>query len=329
VLTWKWLPLFVPILLCGCAHGIDRTALQERLNDGSIQTTDATISEIRGLKPQLRFPCRVAVYLKPSNTHDWRWTPEDKVVLDQLTAVLKKEGVVADVFPLPEIVAGKGDVKELRVAAAQCGADALFLVHGAAQTDSYQNFASVFNITLVGGYLVPGSHKDTLFLMEGALLDVDNGYIYTAVQAEGTGKIMRPTFVIEERESVALAKKQAVAQFAEEALKRLRWLAVTTPAVPAAPGTPPMYPSIRTVGGTPTAAVKPAPATPAAGLTQTVHTAQLPPSGFMSALMPTGLLIPNMPVPALSPPPLIPPPLSEQPRPSGLMTTISNARPVR
>jgi hypothetical protein len=33
VLTWKCLPLLVPILLCGCTHNFDRTALRERLND--------------------------------------------------------------------------------------------------------------------------------------------------------------------------------------------------------------------------------------------------------------------------------------------------------
>ena len=223
--TWKCLPLIAPILVCGCAQGFDRAALQERLNDGSLQMPDAAIADVRDLKPQLRFPCRIAVYLKPSNDRDWRWTPEDKAVLEQTVATLKAEGIVADVFPLPEMLTGKGDVKELRLAAAKCGADVLFVVHGAAQTDSYKNFAAVLNITVVGGYVVPASHKDTLFVMEGLLLDVDNGYVYTGVQAEGVGKIMRPTFVIEEKQSIAKAKANAVAQFGDEVLKRMRTLA--------------------------------------------------------------------------------------------------------
>jgi rhombotail lipoprotein len=331
VLKYKYLPLFVPVLLCGCAHGFDRSALQERLNDGVVQTTDTSVSEMRGLKPQLRFPCRVAVYLKPSNSHDWRWTPEDKVVLEQLTAVLKKEGVVADVFPLPEIIAGKGDVKDLRVAAAQCGADALFVIHGAAQTDSYRNVGSVFNITLVGGYIVPGSQKDSLFLIEGALLDVDNGYIYTGVQAEGVGRIMRPTFVIEDRDAVALAKAKAVVQFGDEALKRMRQLAIAnaagTLARPAAVPAQPLPTPVPTIPTVPGPSAKAAPAT---GVTQAVATADKPATGLTTALKPTGLVLPNMPVPVLSPPPLIPPPiapppLSARPRPVGLTTTLTNA----
>ncbi len=228
---WKYLPLLMPVLLVGCAHGFDHRALEERLNDGTLQSTDAAITEVRGLKPQLRFPCRVAVYLKPSTDRDWRWTPEDKAAMELWAATLKKEGIAADVFMLPEVLIpksdNKSDLKELRLAAAKCGADVLFVVHGASQTDSYKNFAAVFNLTVVGGYVVPASHKDSLFLMEGVLLDVDNGYVYTGVQAEGVGKIMRPTFVIEEKDSVALAKTKAVAQFGDETLKRMHTLATT------------------------------------------------------------------------------------------------------
>ncbi len=221
--TPKMVPLLVPVLLCGCAQGFDRNALQERLNDGTLQSPDAAIVEARGLKPQLRFPCRIAVYLKPGD-RDWRWTPEDKAAMEQWSTALKTDGIAADVFPLPDMLAGKGDVKELRLAAAKCGADVLFVIHGAAQTDSYKNFAAVFNITVVGGYVVPASHKDSLFLIEGVLLDVDNGYVYTGVQAEGVGKIVRPTFVIEEKDAITLAKTKAVAQFGDEVLNRMRRL---------------------------------------------------------------------------------------------------------
>jgi len=210
----------------GCAHGFDRDALRERLNDGTLQINDKAIAEARELRPQLKLPCRVALYLTPPRDRDWRWTPEDKAQLEALATALKKEGVASDVLPLPEMLAGKGELKDLRLAAAQCGADVLFVVHGAAQTDSYKNFASVLNVTVVGGYVVPGSHRDTLFMLEGVLIDVDNGYVYGGVQAEGVGKIVRPTFVIEDRDAVALAKKAAVAQFATETLTRMKRLAV-------------------------------------------------------------------------------------------------------
>jgi len=216
--------LLLPIL-CGCANGFDRAALRERLNDGSLQMTDQDIAAARAMKPQLRFPCRIAVYLKPGD-NEWRWSHDDRAAMESWAYQLKQEGIASEVFPIPEMLAGKtGDVKELRLAAAKCGADVLFVIHGAAQTDSYKNPASVFNLTVVGGYLIPGSHKDSLFMMEGVLLDVDNGYIYTAVQAEGVGKIIRPTLVIEDKDAITSARTKAVAEFGTEVIKRMRAMA--------------------------------------------------------------------------------------------------------
>ena len=220
----KYLLLLLPIL-CGCANGFDRAALRERLNDGTLQMTDQDIAAARAMKSQLRFPCRIAVYLKPGD-NEWRWSHEDCAAMEAWANTLKQEGIASEVFPIPEMLAGKGgDVKELRLAAAKCGADVLFMIHGAAQTDSYKNPASVFNLTVVGGYIIPGSHKDTLFMMEGVLLDVDNGYIYTAVQAEAVGKIIRPTFVIEDKDAITSARTKAVAEFGAEVVKRMRTMA--------------------------------------------------------------------------------------------------------
>jgi hypothetical protein len=229
VFVWKRWPGLVPVLLLGC-QGMDRNPLQERLNDGSIQSPDAAIAEARGLQPQLKFPCRIAVYLKPGGS-DWRWTPEDKAAMQQWAAALVREGIASDVFPLPELVitSDTKDVKGLRLAAAKCGADALFVIHASTQTESSKNFATVLDYTIIGGYIVPASHRDSLFLLEGVLLDVDNGYIYTAVQAEGQGKIMRPTFVIEDKDAVVKAKAKAMTQFGEEVLGHMRALAAMPP----------------------------------------------------------------------------------------------------
>jgi rhombotail lipoprotein len=223
-------PLLLAALLCGChATGFDRDALRERLNDGTVQSPDAAIADARAARPQLKFPCRVAVYLKPPGVGDWRWTPEDKAAMETWAAALKQEGVVSEVIPLPEMLAGKGDLKELRLAAAKCGADVLFVVRGADQTDKYLNAMAVLNLTVVGGYVVPASHRDSLFMMEGLLVDVDNEYVYAGVQAEGVGKIVRPTFLVEDKDAVSRAKAKAVAQFGDEVLRRMRALAGRDP----------------------------------------------------------------------------------------------------
>ncbi len=231
MLAWTRLPLILPVLLGGCTQGFDRSTQRERINDGSLQS-DATIADARTVQPQLRFPCRIAVYLRP-NERDWRWTPEDKAAMQHWGAALVGEGIASDVFPLPELVlAAEGktaDTKALRLAAARCGADALFVVYGAAQTESYKNAASVFDVTLVGGFVVPSKHRDALFAIEGVLLDVDNGYIYTGAQAEGEGKIIRPTFLVEDKDAIAKAKAKALRQFGDEFLRRMRALAASPP----------------------------------------------------------------------------------------------------
>jgi len=247
VKTWQGLRLLLPALLCGCATGFDRAALQERLNDGSLQMPDAAIAEARAARPQLRLPCRVAVHLGAAHQDGWRWTAEDKAVMAAWADSLKADGIATEVFPLPEMLTGKGEAKDLRLAAAKCGADVLLVIRGAAQIDSYQNPASMLYLTGVGGFLVPGSHRDSLFVMEGCLIDVDNGYVYTGVQSEGVGKIVRPTFLIEDRDAISRARAKAVGQFGEEFLRRMRTLACTPPApAPAlAAGIPPASPVAR------------------------------------------------------------------------------------
>lgn len=221
----------LPVLLAGCvAHGFDRAAIQKGLNDGSIQVSDEAIAEARCTRSQLRFPCRIAVYFKPAEHGGWWWATEDRAALEPWAAALRQEGIASEVFPLPEMLVGKGDVKDLRLAAAKCGADVLLVIRGAAQTDSYQNPAAMLYLTGVGGFLVPGSHRDSLFVMEGCLLDVDNGYVYTGVQTEGVGKIIRPTFLIEDRDAIARARAKAVGQFGEEFVRRMRALACACPA---------------------------------------------------------------------------------------------------
>lgn len=359
--TSKYLFFLAPVLACGCAHGVHRVTVQERTNDCAVEVTDAAVADARGLKPQLKLPCRIAVYLRPGAGGEWRWTPEDKGVLDQCAAALKRDGIVADVFPLPEILVGKGEMKELRLAAARCGADALFLVHGSAHTASYSNAASVFNITVVGGYVIPSSHKDSLFTIEGVLLDVDNGYVYAAVQAEGGGKTLRPAFVAEEKDAVAMAKTKALGAFGDEVVRRMRALAIAMAHAPAGtavagkPGAAPAQtaekpaPTSDKPAATPITALpipkvpasrQPAIVIPATGSTapSLLNMGAVPPapptekpaaerqSGVTSGLVPAAHFAPAPEV-APMPTPVPVPKLSTPPNAGGLTSGLSSAAP--
>ena len=109
------------------------------------------------------------------------------------------------------------------------GIQAPVLIYDRISSNKRQTWLMMFLfVAILGGFVVPGSHRDSLFMLEGVLLDVDNGYVYTGIQTEGVGKIVRPTFVIEDKDAIALAKSKAMAQFGDELLSRMRGLAAKT-----------------------------------------------------------------------------------------------------
>lgn len=219
MLRYLWMLAVVPL---GCGHGFDRVALHSRLRDDSFQINEAAIAKVMALKPQLQFPCNVAVYLKPSDSCDWRWTAKDKEILKGWADLLRQDGIEVNLFMISDMFAGAGDLKSLRVAAARYGADVLLVIRGAEQNDRYENVASALNLTVVGGYVVPGSHCDSLFLMQAAMIDVGNEFIYASVESEGTASIVRPTFIIEESVAVKKAKQEALQNLGPELIQRIR-----------------------------------------------------------------------------------------------------------
>src|SRR5262249_41917720 len=148
----------------------------------SIIANDEEITKAQALKPQLTFPCRVAVYLPPQVSG--RWKAKEKEIVDSWERDLKKEGIVTDMFVMSEMFT-HGDSKsptlmDLGVAAAKQGANALLVIQGDCEVDSYNNPAAVFNLTVIGGYIIPASHRDALVQLQGALVDVGNGFLYTS-----------------------------------------------------------------------------------------------------------------------------------------------------
>ena len=211
-------------LLAGCfTTGFDRSSLLTKMQAEApiFQDLDDDIAKVQALRPQMQFPCRIAAYLMPST----QWTSKEKEQIKSWGDKLKKEGSVLDFIIMTGMFAPAGtnssNLKDARIAAAKHGADALLVLHGGYQTDSYVNPAAVLNLTIVGGYLVPASHRDVLFVVQGALLDVSNGFLFASMESEGQGKIIRPTFIAEEKAAVDLARQEAVAAFGSEFLQRV------------------------------------------------------------------------------------------------------------
>jgi rhombotail lipoprotein len=214
-----WLVLVLGLSGCVMSSGFNRGLLESRLREENAKITDDDIKQIQTLKPQLHFPCRIAVALTAGG--DWRWAPKDRQALDHWDKALRDKGIASDVVFMSTMFLHGDSLKELRAAAAKYGADALLVIKGSAATSSSMNPAAVLNVTVLGGFVVPGSHRDALFLIEGGLVDVANGYLYASMEAEGEGRTMGPTFIIEERDAIDRAKQEALTAFGPELLLRL------------------------------------------------------------------------------------------------------------
>src|SRR5207248_2029597 len=113
------------------------------------------------------FPCRLAVYLSTKNYS--HWTVKDKEMVEAWGETLKRDGIATDVFLMSEMFTTGTSLKEMRVTAAKHGANALLVLQGGCEVESSFNMAAVLNLTVVGGFIVPASHRDALFVLQGGL----------------------------------------------------------------------------------------------------------------------------------------------------------------
>lgn len=215
------------LVLCGCASssGFDRGAIQQVLNGQEIVYDDAAIKEALANKPQIRFPIRVAVHMDGrSYGKPWRWTVDDKKMLESYVQPLRDLGIVSDFFIMSDMISTSPDPRQLRLAAAKHGADAVLLIKGIADVDSYVSASAWFNLLIVPGWFVPSSHRDVLFMMKGAMWDVANEYLYLSVDAEAEVHARGPTFRIDTETVINEAKTNALPIFSEEFVKRMKAL---------------------------------------------------------------------------------------------------------
>lgn len=230
------------LVLTGCAasKGFDRGALRESL--GSV-TTDRDIQEVLALKPQLPAPFKIGVYLN-SNSWDYKrrfWTDQEKNELLTYGDQLKDAGVVSQIYLISEETvpnhnnwarfhSGNQDkLKDLRLAAARYGADAVLVITDVSSVDRYNNPAAFLYWTLIGAYLVPGTHSDALVMMRSSLWDVRNGYLYATEETEGMAKRIGPAFVLEDVDTVNQAKHVAIVDFGKKLTERLTRLNAQNP----------------------------------------------------------------------------------------------------
>jgi rhombotail lipoprotein len=167
---------------------------------------------------------------------EWRWDVAYKETIVAWGEQLKTEGILSDMFVISEMIKHGNSLIDIRQAAALQGADAVLVLSGVTDIDRYQNVAAALYITIVGTYFIPGTHIDSLFIMNGALWDVRNQYLYLAAESEGIGNTLGPLSLIKSKPAISAAKKNAIESFRPEFLKRIKSLkAQQTMANPSGP----------------------------------------------------------------------------------------------
>lgn len=192
--------------------------------------TDDEIQKVLELKPQIKLPFRLGVYFTQPQYRYFGWNgsqwSEDQQSVEWLDQ-LKTRGIVSDVVPISSAtVESSGSNKssfrkDVRLAAARHNADAVLIIDYNYGVDRYNNYSALLYLTIVGGYVIPGTHSDALVIMNGTLWDVRNEYLYLTAETDATAKRIGPAFILEDEESVKLARVKALKQLKDEILRRM------------------------------------------------------------------------------------------------------------
>ncbi len=224
-LTAFWgLLLCIASLGCASSQGFNRGQLRDTISQTPV-IDNAEIAAALAKKPQLPKPFRIAVHFRePQSGHQWRWQEANRKEIYRLEEKLKVSGEVSAVFPLAGDLVIGDRVEDLRMAAAQQGADALLVVSGTSAVDRYTGKFGWTYAALVTTLFVPASTYDALFMTRASLWDVRNGFLYMTAEAEDTKSHTAPLAWIEEKPLIDKSKDSAIGLLAAEIGRQIEGL---------------------------------------------------------------------------------------------------------
>lgn len=222
--------LLILMTLHGCAasRGFDRQAMQEMLRADPDVVTERDIAAVLDLQPALPAPFRLALYFMTDrapfqfSVRRPNWLAADKELLLNSLRPLQEENIIKTAFVLADSTVHGTLNRDIRLAAARYNADLVLIVNGTAAVDRYNNGYAAWYATILGAYLAPGTHSDALFMIEGTVWDVRNGFLYGTQTAEGFAQSVGPAASLEDKEVVGRAKEAALQSFGNHTADLLR-----------------------------------------------------------------------------------------------------------
>jgi hypothetical protein len=118
-------------------------------------------------------------------------------------------------------------LRDLRASAARYGADALLVLSRGTDRQEWYNSLGAFNLTIVGGFVLPASHSRARHMIQAGLIDVNNGYLYCSIDGEGEHESMGPSFLLDPKVGEEAARRKALTAFGEQMGSQIRGLSKT------------------------------------------------------------------------------------------------------
>lgn len=211
------------LVLTGCAssRGLHPDSLRQTLQDEEARFVGTPPSTSMSNSSTRQGPPKLGLYVMPTGflRHEFEWTDADRESLLAWTDELQRDGFIGS-SSFIQIASSKGDrLEQLRESAIRHGMDLLLIVDGAATVDRYSNYKGVLLYwTILGAYFVDGTHSDALCLARGSLWGVRGEAKLLEEEAQGLSKAIGPTALLEDREQVTTARRQALTKL----MKKLR-----------------------------------------------------------------------------------------------------------
>jgi rhombotail lipoprotein len=224
-ISWVFTSCFF-IFLSGCAGNsyYDEASIH-RLEFGDART----VRDVMSLKPQAEYPLKIAI-LPPSR--GWRqdiFSFEEEQAVLHWADDLKEEGIIESVEFIPQFLLPKcksGDqncyLEQARVSAARLHANTVLFLQDKSHISESGNLLSVFDLTLVGLYIIPGHEMLVSTRFEAALFDVANGYLYAYAASRGSAQKTAPLALLEENEIKNAARIDALSKLGKILVGKLQ-----------------------------------------------------------------------------------------------------------
>lgn len=166
-----------------------REDFQKKIGLVSPHYDEHNIQKIFEKKVNLPKPFTIAVYFKSPPQTDgggtWRWTLKDKTKFVEKMREAVSPEVVSNIFIMENNANNSADLKDLRLSAAQYGADAMMVVQGVTDTHRTRTPWASSYVLVLPALFVNGNQVQTYFNMQASLWDVRNEMLYLTMSSEG------------------------------------------------------------------------------------------------------------------------------------------------